>query len=96
MKGLGADWLLLMLAVANSTFIMRYYDIVFHNKLYSGRRRFMTQYVKRFPLPDLALAPAKEIVKLAAKMIASPTDEIEGKIDALVWKSFGLVKEVGR
>ena len=40
--GVTSDWLLLMLAVANSTLITRYYDAVYHNKLYSGRRRFMT------------------------------------------------------
>ena len=47
------DWLYLMLAVANSEVATTYYDTVFHNKLYAGRRRFMTQYVKEFPLPKL-------------------------------------------
>ena len=39
---------MLLLAVANSSFITKFYDIAFHNKLYAGRRRFMTQYVKKF------------------------------------------------
>ena len=51
--GFKSDWLLLLLAVANSSFVTRYYDIAFHNKLYAGRRRFMTQYVKKFPLPHI-------------------------------------------
>ena len=54
---------MLMAAVANSTFITRYYDIVFHNKLYAGRRRFMAQYVSQFPLPDLHAPISREIVK---------------------------------
>ncbi len=52
-EGVDPDWLYLMLAVANSTVATRFYDTIFHNKLYAGRRRYMTQYVKEFPLPDL-------------------------------------------
>jgi adenine-specific DNA-methyltransferase len=94
--GFDADWLLLMLAVANSTFITRYYDIAFHNKLYSGRRRFMTQYVKEFPLPDLSSTTAKRIVKLAAKLVSSPQNGTDSEVDELVWQAFGLTKEVKR
>ena len=43
---------LLMMAVANSSLGSRYYDRVCGNKLYSGRRRYITQYVERFPIPD--------------------------------------------
>ncbi|MCD8308167.1 MAG: N-6 DNA methylase, partial [Clostridia bacterium] len=45
------DIVYLALAVANSTFIERYYDLRFNTRLYSGKRRFMTQYVEQFPLP---------------------------------------------
>ncbi len=37
------DWLWLAVAVGNSRFIEAFYDHCFHNKLYSGRRRFITQ-----------------------------------------------------
>jgi len=50
-KDVDADWLYMMLAVANSKIATTFYDTVFHNKLYANRRRFMTQYVKAFPLP---------------------------------------------
>jgi hypothetical protein len=46
-------WLYMLLAVANSSFIERFYDTMFHNKLYARRRRFMTQYVRQFPLPAI-------------------------------------------
>ena len=46
------DLLWLAAAVGNSTFIERFYDCRFHNQLYAGRRRFMTQYVEQFPLPN--------------------------------------------
>ena len=89
------EWLLVMLAIANSSFITRYYDIAFHNKLYAGRRRFMTQYVKKFPVVDPASRLGQEIVELTARFLGggySALREIE--LDELVWKSFGLVKEV--
>jgi adenine-specific DNA-methyltransferase len=97
-RGVDEDWLLLMLAVANSTFITKYYDTVFHNKLYSGRRRFMTQYVANFPLPDLASSTGCKIVDLVSRLLkdAGNGQEIEREINALVWESFGLIKEIRR
>jgi SAM-dependent methyltransferase len=66
--GVGSGWLALMLAVANSSFITSYYDARFHNKLYSGRRRFMTQYVNEFPLPDPESPCAREIVRIVSAL----------------------------
>jgi hypothetical protein len=95
-EGVKSDWLLLMLAVANSTFITRFYDAVFHNKLYSGRRRFMTQYVGGFPLPSLETPCGKKIVQLVSRLVreGEVTDTLEEQIDRLVWKAFGLGEEV--
>lgn len=91
-----SEWLLLMLAVANSTFITRYYDVVYHNKLYSGRRRFMTQYVGGFPLPSLGSPCGKKIVQLVSCLIreGKASDATEKEIDSLVWETFGLRKEI--
>jgi adenine-specific DNA-methyltransferase len=95
-EGTKSDWLLLMLAVANSTFITRYYDAIYHNKLYSGRRRFMTQYVGGFPLPSLELPCGKKIVRLVSRLIREGKVDYstEQEIDGLVWEAFGLRKEV--
>jgi len=89
------DWILLLLAVANSSFVTRYYDIAFHNKLYAGRRRFMTQYVKKFPLPPLEAPAAQRIIRLVADQIADKIldEDREMEINKLVWKSFGLFEE---
>jgi methylase of polypeptide subunit release factors len=70
--GRHADWLLLMLAVANSSFIVRYYDTAFHNQLYAGRRRFMTQYVKDFPLPDLASRASQGAIARVRELVTAP------------------------
>lgn len=91
------DILWLACAVGNSTFIEWFYDATFHNKLYSGRRRFMTQYVEQFPLPDPKSKASKEMIELS-KIIyetkpISNTKENEVRIDELVWSSFDLIKE---
>lgn len=88
------DLLWLALAVANSTFIESFYDHRFNNKLYAGRRRFITQYVEQFPLPDPTQSLAKDIIALTKKVhAATPSpeaDELAKQLDAMVWKAFGL------
>lgn len=87
------DLLWLALAVANSSFIEAFYDRKFNNKLYAGRRRFMTQYVEQFPVPDPARPEAKQMVALAKCIYElTPSNEaLEPKeeLDALVWRVFG-------
>lgn len=97
-EGVDPAWLLVMLAVANSSFGIRYYDVAFHNKLYAGRRRFMTQYVKRFPLPELSAKAMRKLSGLVKKLVQGAGDQnrIEAECDQMIWESFGLVKEVGR
>jgi len=93
------DLLWLALGVANSTFIERFYDLRFNNKLYAGRRRFITQYVEQFPLPDPESSDASEIVAacrdLYARLADGPDAALERQIDRMVWAAFGLpVEEV--
>lgn len=91
------DLLWLAVSVGNSTFIEAFYDHRFNNKLYAGRRRFITQYVEKFPLPDpttplsnLIIAKAKQAYEAAG---SERSRAIEREIDALVWKAFGLPVE---
>lgn len=92
------DLLWIALAVANSTFIEEFYDHKFNNKLYAGRRRFITQYVEQFPLPNPALPQTKEILRLVKEIYAltpaSNTDSLSESLDILVWSSFGLNKKI--
>lgn len=89
----------LALAVANSSFIEAFYDHRFNNKLYAGKRRFITQYVELFPLPNPDTDESIEIVDLV-KEIYKKTPSIEAErlemtLDRLVWNVFGLdCKEV--
>ena len=88
--GVDPDWLYMMLAVANSKIATTFYDTVFHNKLYANRRRFMTQYVKEFPLPDLHSKIGKRIVGWAKKQVQKPTSSREVKLETLVQEAFGF------
>jgi len=95
------DLLWLVAAVANSTFIESFYDYSFCNKLYAGRRRFMTQYVEKFPLPDPCSALVQKIILLTKRIYETIDTEDVGvyrqQLDTLVWQAFGLaVEEVAR
>jgi adenine-specific DNA-methyltransferase len=92
-----SELLWLAAAIANSTFAEAFYDRKFNNKLYAGRRRFITQYVEQFPLPDpnsklgrKIIANTKAIYASAGTPSAKRTEE---KTDALVWRAFGLTVE---
>jgi adenine-specific DNA-methyltransferase len=89
-----------MLAIANSSFIIRFYDVMFHNRLYAGRRRFMSQYIERFPVPKAK--SVRTISESVSGLLRAQAEgnhahvlELEEEVDSLVWESFGLVKEVG-
>jgi hypothetical protein len=69
--------LLLIQGVANSKLMTKYHDLVFNNKLYSGRRSYFTQYVEKYPLPTINSSVAKEIIKIVRKLNA------ENKADSL-------------
>lgn len=87
-------------AVANSTFTESFYDHRFNNKLYSGRRRFITQYVEQFPLPDPSTELSHDIVSISRQIYSSvgssSAESLESQLDEMVWQSFGLVKESSR
>lgn len=94
------DLLWLALAIANSTFIEAFYDHKFNNKLYAGRRRFITQYVEQFPLPDPTRTETQTIISLAKEIHAvtpsSEADTLAAKLDELVWGVFGLGEKIAR
>jgi SAM-dependent methyltransferase len=83
----------LALAVGNSRFCQHYYDLRFNNRLYAGRRRFMTQYVAQLPLPDPDTPLARRLADRARRLHRAPsppTTAAEARLDALVRESFGL------
>lgn len=95
------DLLWLALAIGNSKFIEFFYDRKFNNKLYSGRRRFISQYVEQFPIPDPKSDIAREIVLLTKKIYdllpTNSSSDYEKRLNDLVWAAYGFsTKEIPR
>lgn len=91
------DLLWLALAVGNSRFIESFYDHKFNNKLYAGRRRFMTQYVEQFPIPDPSTSVSKKLISLAKEIHrlkpSGDTSGLEAECEWLVEDAFGVTLE---
>jgi hypothetical protein len=87
-------FLWLALAVANSTFIENFYDYRFNNKLYAGRRRYISQYVENFPIPRPDSSTADEIIRKCQRIYQqidlSKNLEEEKQLDGLIWTAFGF------
>lgn len=86
------DYLLLATGVANSNVMEKYYNIKFQNVLYSGRKRYLTQYVKNYLLPDINNPHSQKIIKLVKLIRKSPTDtkQLEQRINFEVQLAFNL------
>lgn len=86
------DTVYLALAVANSTFIEKFYDVRFNTKLYSGKRRYQTQYVEQFPIPYYGKTEAQQLIDIVRKIVADGSKEAvtlcKPQMDALVEKLF--------
>jgi len=86
--------LLLIQGIANTKLMTKYHDLVFNNKLYSGRRRYFTQYVERYPLPELNSLVSKEIVTIVKELNRASNKKqisaLEKKLEILVAKAFGV------
>nr|WP_084519801.1 methyltransferase domain-containing protein [Nocardia mexicana] len=80
----------LLMGVANSTLGLRFYDAVCGNRLYAGRRRWITQYVGRLPLPDPATPAAVALGVLVGECIDSASNLDQDALDELVSAAFAL------
>ncbi len=87
---IGSDHLAyLVMGVANSTLGMRFYDAVCGNRLYAGRRRWITQYVARLPVPDPDTRAAAGLADLVRELVdGAETDLTE--LDERVAAAFGI------
>ncbi len=94
-EGREDDLVYLILGVANSGTMAKYHDLRFANRLYAGRRRYLSQYVARYPLPSPD-TPAARAVIAAAKMLVqsapedAPRGRLERQIDTAVAEAFGV------
>ena len=86
--------ILLIQGIANSKLMTKYHDLTFNNKLYSGRRRYLTQYVERYPLPNLNSVAADKIIELVKRLnLCNDIDQqssLTYKLEEIVAESFGV------
>lgn len=88
-----SNLLFLIQGIANSDVMAKYHDMAFQNKLYSGRRRFISQYVERYPIPDPGSNVAKDIIEAVKALNATaPGDRasLEHRLNKLVAVAFGV------
>lgn len=94
--GVPPDAIYLILGLANSSFLARYHDLAFDNKLYSRKRRYMTQYVSKYPYPHLDSSACRKLIALVKRIVhvnrdsASDTQMVEWgqQVDSLVEEAF--------
>lgn len=89
------DLLYLAVVVANSKFMCRFHEIEFQNKLYAGRKRYLTQYVKNYPLPNPDSVHSQRLIEVGKILTHSKLTEEEIKtyemeIESEVKKAFGF------
>lgn len=86
--------LLLIEGVCNSSIMTKYHDAKFTNKLYSGRRRYLSQYIEEYPIPNPESNASKQIISLVSKINKTPDseekNELASEVDKLVEKAFCL------
>lgn len=88
------ELLLLIQGVANTKLMTKYHDLVFNNKLYSGRRRYFSQFVERYPIPDSDSPESKQIISLVKTLNGTKKKEkqqyLEIELEKLVASAFGV------
>jgi len=86
------ELLLLIQGVANSSLMAQYHDLCFNNKLYSGRRRYLTQYIEKYPVPNPENSFSKQIIEIVKQLNTkkASVEKLEEKLNEYVFKAFGL------
>ena len=89
------ELLFLIQGIANSDLMSRYHDLCFNNKLYSGRRRYFSQYIEKYPIPDPKSENSKEIIAIVKQLnllsaLKHDVSTLEKELNNLVEKGFGF------
>jgi adenine-specific DNA-methyltransferase len=87
------DLAYLMVGIANSATALKFYDLACGNKLYSSRRRWITQYAGRLPIPHPHTKSARQIIAMARQLCDSswtPTPDVLLALDSAVSEAFSV------
>ncbi len=89
------ELLFLIQGIANSDLMSRYHDLCFNNKLYSGRRRYFSQYIEKYPIPNPKSECSKQIIEIVKQLNElsaqnKNVSELEAELNIYVEKAFGF------
>jgi type I restriction-modification system DNA methylase subunit len=89
------ELLFLIQGVANSRLMSQYHDLCFNNKLYSGRRRYFSQYIEKYPIPDPNKSESIKIIEIAKQLntlssLNQEVTDLENELNNFVEKAFGF------
>ena len=79
-----------------------YHDLAFNNRLYAGRRRYLTQHVARYPLPDPNKSESRQLIALVKAYLAQSvhsqnrTQRFEHAVNELVAAAFATIVKLCR
>ena len=89
--------LYLIEGVANSNLMIRYHDLTFNNKLYSGRKRYLTQYVEKYPIPNPNSVASKRVIAIAKELHNNTElemrDDLLTELNTMVERAFGFTQD---
>ncbi len=77
------DYLFLILGLCNSKFMEQYHDFSFQNKLYSGKRRYVSQYINKYPMIDPNSQEANNIILAVKEILNNNLCDTEQKEDEI-------------
>jgi type I restriction-modification system DNA methylase subunit len=89
------ELLFLIQGVANSRLMSQYHDLCFNNKLYSGRRRYFSQYIEKYPIPDPNKSESIKIIEIVKQLntlssLNQEVTDLENELNNFVEKAFGF------
>lgn len=87
------ELLFLIQGIANSELMSQYHDLCFNNKLYSGRRRYLSQYIEKYPIPNPQNENSKKIVEIVKQLnslseLNNDVLDLENELNKYVYKAF--------
>jgi adenine-specific DNA-methyltransferase len=90
----GVEMLLLIQGVANSKLMAHYHDLVFNNRLYSGKRRYFSQFVEKYPVPKFGTKTSFDIIKISKDLNNNPSVntriKLQSDLEIKVAEAFGI------
>jgi len=87
--------LLFIQGICNSVLMQKYHSLMFNNKLYSGRKRYFSQYIENYPLPNYQSDDALSIIEIVKKLNSKRNDKTKllDELNNLIYKIYEIKED---